>query len=207
MFKANEKLLFIGDSITQDGRFDDEEGLGKGYVRLIHDFLEEHQTIEKPIIVNKGISGNRVTDLEKRWEEDVIREQPDWLSVSIGVNDVWRQLDSPDMVQVLPDHFAEVYRSLLQDVKEKTNAKLIIMEPTIIEEDVASKGNKMLHEYVEITHRLAQDFNGILVPTHEAFLNHLKQPSAPALTTDGVHMNDQGRKLMTDTWLKAVGIR
>ncbi|MDQ0484496.1 SGNH/GDSL hydrolase family protein [Guptibacillus hwajinpoensis] len=190
------KWVFIGDSITDSGRSQDPEGLGSGYVRMIKNELES--TVQ---VVNKGVSGNRITDLEKRWQRDVIEANPSVLSISIGINDVWRQLDHPEMKPVYPDDFKEIFERLLNQTS-KLNTKLVLMEPTIIHEDVHSKGNQMLVPYVEIVRRLAIDYDAILVPTHTVFLEQVKQNNVN-LTTDGVHMTEAGNKLMANTWLEA----
>ena len=190
------KWLFIGDSITDSGRNQDPEGLGSGYVRMIKNELE--RTVQ---VVNKGVSGNRITDLEKRWQRDVIEANPSVLSISIGINDVWRQLDHPEMKQVYPHDFKERFEGLLNQTSKLINTKLVLMEPTIINEDVHSKGNQMLVPYVEIVRRLAINYNAILVPTHTVFLERVKQNDVN-LTTDGVHMTEAGNKLMANTWLE-----
>ena len=77
------------------------------------------------------------------------------------------------------------------------------MEPTVIQEDPESIGNQKLKDYVDIVRKLAKEYNGILVPTHESFLNYLNQKPTYPLTTDGVHMNSAGNMLMATTWLKA----
>src|SRR5690625_2018384 len=114
-----KKLLFIGDSITEWGRFQDPENLGKNYVRLIHDYLKVSYPNKNFEVINRGISGNRITDLEKRWGEDVVGHKPDILSISIGINDVWRQIDQPQMEQVYPEQFRIIYEKLIVDTKEK----------------------------------------------------------------------------------------
>lgn len=200
-FKTGEKIVLIGDSITEDGRFDDPKDIGTGYVSLIHDYINEHLSGLQINVVNKGVGGDRVTDLAERWEEDVISEKPDWVSVSIGINDVWRQLDNPDMEQVSPELFEKTYDELLHTLKEHTKAKLILMEPTIIEEDVNSVGNALLKPYVEIVKKLANKYDAVLVSTHQTFLNFIEKTPKASMTTDGVHMNDLGRKLMATTWL------
>lgn len=199
--KENDKIVFAGDSITEDGRFTDPEGLGQGYVRLIHHYFQEHVADQHIQIVNKGISGNRITDLRERWNEDMIKEDPDWLSISIGINDVWRQLDKPEIEQVDPGQFEHIYRKLLTKTKEQTNAKIIILAPTIIGENARSSGNSLLKAYVEITKKLAVQFNTIYVPLHDTFIHHIEQADHEPLTTDGVHMNDAGRELMAKTWI------
>ncbi|MGM7723290.1 SGNH/GDSL hydrolase family protein [Metabacillus sp. Hm71] len=198
------KILLIGDSITDCGRREDQEGLGNGYVRLIHDYLITTYPSANYQIVNTGIGGNRVTDLAARWQTDVIDHQPDYVSISIGINDVWRQLDRPEIEQVLPEKFSSVYKELLTIVKEETNAHILLMEPTIIAEDVNSTGNKLLKDYVEIVHQLAKAFEATLIPTHKAFIEYLQSESTYKLTTDGVHMNSAGNMLMATTWLRTV---
>jgi len=197
-----KKIVFIGDSITWCWK-SEEDVIGTGYVRLIHDYLKVSDTNQEFEILNQGISGNRVTDLRARFDQDVIGLKPDFVSISIGINDVWRQLDSPEIEQVFPDEFEDVYRSLLLDIKEKTTAKIILMEPTIIGEDVQSEGNLKLKPYVKIVHQLAEEFHAILVPTHEAFLSYLQSGNRDALTTDGVHMTSLGNMLMAKTWIEA----
>lgn len=201
LFKTGDKVILVGDSITEDGRFNDPQRIGEGYVRLIHDYIKENVPDQQIAILNKGISGNRVVDLAERWQADVISQNPDWVSISIGINDVWRQLDSPDIDQITPKQFAAIYRNLLQDLRTQTNANIILMEPTIIEEDVSSEGNRLLKDYVDIVQRLAKAFDATLISTHQTFLNFIEKTPNISLTTDGVHMNDLGRKLMATTWL------
>lgn len=201
MMVGKKKFVFIGDSITESWREEDPENLGTGYVRMIHDYLLVTDPTNRPEIVNKGVSGNRITDLAVRWETDVIAENPDLISISIGINDVWRQLHSPDDEQVRPDKFEQLYRDLLTQVKENTIAEIILMEPTVIVEDIQSEGNKKLLPYIEIVHKLAAEFEATIVPTHDAFLNYLKKRPNYQLTIDGVHMNPAGNFLMAKTWL------
>lgn len=197
-----KKILFIGDSITEWGKPEDPEGLGIGYVRLIHDYLRVTYPATEFSVVNKGIGGDRVTDLANRWEKDVLEEKADLVSISIGVNDVWRQLDNADVEQVTPDVFAEVYEGLL---KQLHDVEVVLMEPTIIEENVEAIGNQKLASYVEIVRELGAKYQATVVPTHKAFLTYLQAESGVMLTTDGVHMNSKGNMLMAKTWLNAAG--
>lgn len=202
--KEYTRILFIGDSITDAGRKEDNDSLGWGYVRIIHDYLQLSYPDKAVEFLNRGIGGDRIIDLENRWQEDVLSLQPDFLSISIGINDVWRQLDHPEMEQVYPERFKEIYEHLLTQVKEKTDAQIIIMEPTIIEEDVNARGNQLLKAYVQVVHEMAQRFDAVVVPTHESFCRYLENEKRKKLTTDGVHMNSLGNMLMAKTWLEAV---
>ncbi|MFP7477997.1 SGNH/GDSL hydrolase family protein [Terribacillus saccharophilus] len=190
-----QRWVFIGDSITECGRFEDPQDIGDGYVKMIQDELAKKKDT---VIINKGVGGNRVTDLAERWEQDVISLHPDLVSISIGINDVWRQLDQPQIEQVYPDEFKAILDKLLS-ATQHTGATLVLMEPTIIEEDSASKGNQMLIPYVEIVRELAAKYDATLIPTHKVFL----QTTQTDLTTDGVHMSEAGNRLMADTWLEA----
>lgn len=197
------RIVFIGDSITEAGRLEDQEKIGTGYVRLLHDYLQTSYPNSFEVL-NKGVSGDRVIDLAKRWENDVLRNNPDILSISIGVNDVWHQLKHRDVKQVYPADFERVYDEILLQAKTQTNAQLVLMEPTIIEEDVHSIGNQKLMAYVEIVRHLADKYQAILVPTHQRFMDFLATNSEYALTTDGVHMNSAGNMLIATSWLKSV---
>ena len=204
VFKQGEKIVLIGDSITSSGRMDDPELIGNGYFRMIRDYY----TLTVPELdlqfFNKGIGGNRVSDLAARWQKDVIDLQPDWVSISIGINDVWRQLDNAGMEQIYPEQFEEIYRNILDRVQAETKAKLILMEPTIIEEDIQSKGNELLIPYVAIVRKLAETYNAKLVPTNQVFLEFLQKKSDFPLTTDGVHMTPAGNLLMAKTWIETI---
>ncbi|MBS2969220.1 SGNH/GDSL hydrolase family protein [Metabacillus sp. KIGAM252] len=198
------KIVFIGDSITDSGRKSDPENLGHGYVRLIRDYYVSEGMSSQIEICNRGVSGNRVTDLATRWERDVINEKPDFLSVSIGINDVWRQLDQPGKKQVLPDEFKEIYEQIINKAIEKTTARLILMQPTVIEEDLQSEGNKKLVPYINTVNELALKYHAILVPAHQAFTEVLQINEGIPLTTDGVHMTSTGNLLMAKSWIHSV---
>ena len=92
LFQSGEKVLFIGDSITDCGRRGDHAPLGSGYVKKVTELITAKYPGRRIEYVNKGIGGDIVEGLEARWDVDVIAEQPDWLSVKIGINNASRQL-------------------------------------------------------------------------------------------------------------------
>lgn len=204
-FKSGQRIVFIGDSITDAGRRQDPQGLGNGYVRLIRDLCSVLHPDLQLEWVNRGISGDTVRHLHERWQRDVIDFQPDWLSVSIGVNDVWRQLDKKGPGVDIPT-YERLYREILDEAVAKTKARLILMEPSLLGEDPDTEGNRMLKPYVACVGRLAQEYGAILVPIHSACLSYLAQRREPALTTDGVHLAGPGIALFATEWLKAVGL-
>src|ERR1700677_1409337 len=115
------KLLMIGDSITDAGRArpigegrNDE--LGRGYVALGDALLNSIYPEAAIRTINVGTSGNTVRDLKDRWQTDVLDLKPDWLSVMIGINDVWRQFDSPPHheIHVHPGEYESTLDELLR---------------------------------------------------------------------------------------------
>jgi lysophospholipase L1-like esterase len=133
IFQPHQKLLFIGDSITDCGRRQEPHApYGSGYVHLARAFLLARYPELQLEIVNRGISGNTVRDLAARWEQDVIAERPDWLSVKIGINDAWRTVAGRLDEAVPLDEYERTYRRLLAGARERTGAQLILMEPYVI---------------------------------------------------------------------------
>src|SRR5436309_12423487 len=97
---ARSKLVMVGDSITDAGRARPVgegrgDALGKGYVMMVEALLGAVYPDQWIRTVNQGISGNTVRDLKARWQTDVLDLAPDWVSIMIVANDVWRQFDSP----------------------------------------------------------------------------------------------------------------
>lgn len=198
------KLLFIGDSITQDNRFDDPRGLGHGYVSLIYDYITL-QLPEKEInVINRGISGDEITHLEKRWDKDVLQNNPDYLSISIGINDAWGQVKRNEKNAEQVHFFKHAYDQLIKQTKQKTNAKIILMEPTIITPNKHSMGQEVLALYVNAVQDLSRKHNTLLVPLFQIFDSFNQSYPQHELTSDGIHMTKLGSILIAKTWLETV---
>src|SRR5689334_13593891 len=90
LLTAHQKILLIGHSITDAGRRGPAAPYGEGYVAMVRNFLLARYPQLGLTFANRGVSGDTVRDLDARWERDVIAERPDWLSIGIGINDVWR---------------------------------------------------------------------------------------------------------------------
>ncbi|MGJ8639625.1 MAG: GDSL-type esterase/lipase family protein [Opitutaceae bacterium] len=115
--ETGQRLLFVGDSITACGRarpVGRSDSLGDGYVQLVESLIAAEYPEQSIEILNTGISGNRITDLELRWQEDVLRLEPNWLSIMIGINDVWRQFDdASNPSQVTLEYYESALRKLV----------------------------------------------------------------------------------------------
>ena len=205
LLEQNKKLVFIGDSITDAGRFQDSDGLGSGYVRLIRDLLLVRHAALEITVVNRGVSGDTVRHLERRWQSDVLDQHPDYLSISIGVNDVWRQLQEPrNPEEVLIEEFEETYRRLLDQTRTKVQSTLFLCDPTVIGEDLHSPHNRLMSPYLECVSRLVRDYEAVHVPMFAAFRDAISSGGAQPWTSDGVHPLSNGHMLMALTFLDTV---
>ncbi|MDG0793333.1 SGNH/GDSL hydrolase family protein [Cohnella ginsengisoli] len=198
IFKNGQKILFIGDSITDSGRKEDPEGLGGGYVRMARDYLSVAYPAISLQIENRGVSGETILDLQSRWQEDVIALQPDWVSVSIGINDEWKEVGVAQ--------YRDTYCELMEKTKKQTGASFILMETTILSENPHDGKNERLLPYNQVIREVAQQFGAILVPQNRLFTSYLGEQQGKTLTVDQVHMNSTGNWLMAMNWLKACGI-
>lgn len=204
-FTAGQKILFIGDSITDCGRRAEYAPYGQGYVSLVRALLlarypELHLTIE-----NRGIGGNTVRHLDERWETDVIAERPDWLSVKIGINDVWRTFDRGGDGAVPIDEYEATYRRLLQRAVDETDCRLIIADPYMIEPDRSHPMRVAMDNYGAVAARLAVEFDAIHVPTQNAIDAALASTSPDDWAADRIHPNLEGHAVIALAFLRAIG--
>ncbi|MGA1531006.1 MAG: SGNH/GDSL hydrolase family protein [Kiritimatiellia bacterium] len=207
------KLLFIGDSITSAARNFDHggEGLGddpygSGYVRQIKALLESGYPENRIRVVNKGVGGHTIRDLADRWQADVLDQQPEWLSIMIGINDVWRQFDAPLMTNrhVYPDEYRATYRDLLNRTRSSLKG-LVIASPYVMDANRDDAMRKRMAEYGQISREMAAEFDGVFVDTQAAFDAFLEHWHFARLGWDRIHPNATGYMIITRAWLNAVG--
>jgi len=210
-FQKHDKLVMIGDSITDcDRKRPDGEGLfdpyGKGYVNMVKAFLDARYP-ECPVrVVNKGNSGNTVRDLAKRWQEDVLDQTPNWVSIMIGINDVWRQFDSPKMTEfhVGLDEYEQTLESLVLQTLPHVKG-LILVTPYFIESNREDAMRKRMDAYGAVVKTVAARHSTLFVDTQAGFDEMLKHMHPMALAWDRVHPNTSGHALIAQCFLKAVG--
>ncbi len=204
VLQAGQTIVLIGDSITDCGRGDAETPWGGGYVRQVRSLSLAKRPDRAIHFVNTGVGGDTILNLQQRWEADVLAHRPQWLSISIGVNDVWRQVKGdPGGVDI--GEFSAVYRELLELTRSRlSGCGFILMTPGVIGEDPDSEGNRLLQPYIATVKQLAAKFNAFCVPIHETMLDSVAA-GGPTLTDDGVHPNDIGHSLMALTWLTSLG--
>ena len=209
--KENFTFLFQGDSITDGNRTrntDWNHVMGHGYQYIIASKLWYELPEKKFHFFNRGISGNKVTDLGKRWDIDTIALKPDLLSILIGINDINASIGGDK--NFTAESFEEKYRALLQKTKNELPAvQLVLCEPFILPVGKV-KGKWDLYDteikkYQAIVKKLAIEFKAIHIAFQLAFDKVLQKAPADYWIWDGIHPMPAGHELMAREWVKQVG--
>lgn len=205
LFGPRQKILFIGDSITDADRRRQSAPYGAGYVSLVRNFIVARYPELHLRLVNQGIGGNTTRDLLARWETDVLAEQPDWLSLKIGINDVWRGFrGNPHEAVPLTEYVANL-RNLLDQTRARTDARLILLTPYMIEADRAHPMRAEMDRYGEAVTALAQEYGAVPVDTQAVFDAALQHTTPEDWAADQIHPNGPGYALIALAFLRAVG--
>lgn len=208
--QKNDKLVMIGDSITDAERARPVgEGLfgaiGKGYVALVDAMIASTHPELKIRVVNMGCSGDTVRSMKDRWETDVFNLKPDWVSIMIGINDVWRQFDTPLMPH-LQVHLEE-YETTLDELVARTQPKVkgvILATPYYLEPNRQDKMRARMDEYGQVVKKLARKHGTLLVDTQAAFDRVLKHIYPATLAWDRIHPTITGHMVLARAFLKAM---
>lgn len=201
--QPGERIVFLGDSITQAG---DKPG---GYVDIARTAVKASFPNAGVEVVGAGISGNKVPDLEKRLERDVLAKKPSAVVIYIGINDVWHSIRD----QGTPKEAFEKGLRGLTDRIRASGARVILCTPSVIGEKSVGENqlDAMLDEYAGVTRSIAADMKTGLVDLRKAFVEHLAvanaaQAKAGVLTSDGVHLNAEGNRFVAERMLEALGV-
>ncbi len=206
----NDTVLFQGDSITDAGRDRNNEwanfgrSLGTGYALLLAAKLLNMFPELDLKIYNRGISGNKVYQLQERWQKDCIDLKPDVLSILIGVNDYWHMRDGHY------DGTTEVYQADFKKLLEETKTalpgvKLVICQPFILTNTSAVDQSwvEPFKVYQQIAQEICDEFDALWVPFQDAFSSAVNLAPEAYWTQDGVHPSTAGAQLMADTWMNS----
>ncbi len=210
VIQRSSKLVFIGDSVTDCDRGrpvgEAHAGVGNGYVLMVSSLLEAACPEHGVRVVNVGTSGNTVRDLAARWKTDVTDLAPDWLSVMIGINDVWRHFDTrlaPEWQVPLPE-----YERTLEGLVSASRPRLkgiVLMTPYMIEPNRADPMRAMMDSYGEAVRRVAGRTGAVLVDLQAAFDEVTGRVHSYAYSCDRIHPNASGHMVIARALLKAVG--
>jgi lysophospholipase L1-like esterase len=211
--KNGEKIAFLGDSITAGGW-----GSPSGYVRLVIAGLEANGIKAEP--VPAGISGHKSDQMLARLDKDVLSKKPQWMTLSCGVNDVWhgpRGVPLDDAMAKAGTYDDKVstrgtYKKNITAIIDQAQAagvKPVMLTATVIQENLDSKENCLIAPYNAFLRELAKEKLLPMADLNAMFQERIKaedKPNVKVLTSDGVHMNVEGNKLMAVGVLQALGL-
>lgn len=206
------KWIMIGDSITDAGRTRPVgEGLfdpmGRGYSCFVNALVGACHPELRIRIVNMGCSGDTVRSLKARWQTDVFDLKPDWVSIMIGINDVWRQFDTPLMPEghVLIKEYETTLRELVKSTLPRVKG-LVLATPYYIEPNRKDPMRATMDRYGAVVKKIAKDNRLILVDTQAAIDKALKTQHPNALAWDRVHPNQVGHMVLAKAFVDAIGL-
>ncbi|HEY5227293.1 MAG TPA: SGNH/GDSL hydrolase family protein [Opitutaceae bacterium] len=207
---SGTRLLFIGDSVTDCGRARPvgtgaKGTLGGGYVAMVDASLSAVGTTPPIEVLNTGTSADTVRHLALRWEADVLAHKPDWLSVMIGINDVWRQFDGNSAAAVMPEEYERVYEELLARTQPGLKG-LVLMSPYYVQDKRTDPLRARMDEYGAIVKRIAKRRGAVFVDVQTAFDAMLARRHYSELAADRVHPTPEGHRILAVAFLKAVGL-
>jgi len=205
-------ILFQGDSITDCGRSRENfDNVGTGYPLLVKSLLGyEHP--ESFQFQNRGISGNRIVDVYARIKADIINLKPDYMSILIGVNDVWHEFGNHNGVDA--DKFEKIYGMLIEEIRAALpDIKIMILEPFCLRasatentEEYPDKWNTFRTEVEKraLKARAVSEKYGLtFVPLQEKLDKAAETTENTYWLADGVHPTAMGHELIKREWLKA----
>lgn len=207
-FKKGQTVLFQGDSITDCGRDrNDISSLGCGYpdkVAKIYNALFADNGVK---FVNKGVSGDRTKDVLARYKTDILDIKPDFISILIGINDVWRRYD--DAKDPTPaEKFRENYETILKNIKRDLPAtKIMIIEPFLLYNAEKYSWHEDLDPKLLVVRELAAKYADYYISLNGIFAGlEIITYKPEELSGDGVHPEDLGHRIIALEYLKTLGI-
>lgn len=199
-----KRIVFQGDSITDAWRSVEDLHLGTGYPVLVAGELGMKYP-GKYEFINRGISGNRIIDLYARVKRDIINLKPDILSILIGVNDVWHELDMKNGVDA--EKFYVIYSMLIEEIKQVLpEIRIIIMEPFVLKGTATEEKWYVFDDEVkkraQKAYNVAKKYGLEFVKLQEKFDAAVQVCPPEYWLIDGVHPSVAGHGLIKEEWLK-----
>ncbi|OPG09044.1 GDSL family lipase [Streptomyces sp. GKU 895] len=214
--RPDSTVMFTGDSITDSGRLDSGQRLGSGYaLRIAGEWGLRHP--DRAVTwLNSGIAGDKVRDLEARWQTDVLDVRPDVVSILVGINDVgWHSYDPHGHV-ISTLEYAEAYDRLLAPLAE-AGTQLVLIEPfllpirgsvevgdVILDEEVRRQWRADLDPKIQAVRELARSYGAHLLAADGLFAGLAATTGPEYWAADGVHPTAPGHAALAEAWLRLV---
>jgi lysophospholipase L1-like esterase len=215
-FLGTEKgltILFQGDSITDGNRGRNEDPnhiMGHGYAFSIASRVGADFPTAGYKFYNRGTSGNTITDLKNRWQQDTLDIKPDVLSVLVGINDAALLVHKTIVGENDIDKFENTYRQLLQQSKDENPGILLVLCLPFVFANITEKADLyagIIAKLKERVKRLSLEFNAVLVDFSPVFEKAIKQAPVSYWIWDGIHPTVPAHELMAREWIKQVSTR
>lgn len=199
------RILFQGDSITDAGRDRrNYRNMGNGYPKYAVELIKEAHPDTEFDFINLGIGGNRTDQLFDRLYKDAIALEPDVISILIGINDVWHR-HGGEKVATTDAQIELNYRTILDELKSKTNAKIMILSPYLLDCEGKDAIREDLKTVLPIIRGLAEEYADVYVPLDEYFEEAMKtMPEPRYYSADGVHPNQNGAAFIGKLYAEAI---
>ena len=202
-------FLFQGDSITDAGRDDEKQGLaglGCGYAFLLASEIENNHK-DKIDFINRGKSGDRITDVYARIKEDIINLKPDYMSILIGVNDVSHELTMN--CGVSPKKFRMIYGMLIDEIREVLpDIKIVILEPFVLKGTATEKlwndFDREVRILAEISKQVAEEYETDFIPLHKKCDALSSDGNTEYWSADGIHPTLAGHEVLKNELKKVL---
>lgn len=205
-------VLFVGDSITDCNSYNPvnhtRTHMGYGYAMMAMAKIDFEEP-EKYTFLNRGISGNRIVDIYARMKKDILNLKPDYISILVGVNDVWHELDEQNGVSA--EKYERIYKMLVEEIlQELPDVKMAIFEPYVLPGSATQSTEEQPERWETFSsevaargraaRRVAEAFNLPFVLIQEKF-SALNDAYPGHWTTDGVHPTRSGHEFLKRQWL------
>ncbi|MFI3169402.1 MAG: SGNH/GDSL hydrolase family protein [Faecalibacterium sp.] len=207
--KENSLFIMIGDSVTDGDHArpigDAKDGIGQSYVGIVDALLGSTYRDLNCRVINAGTNGHTSRDLIARWEQDVLAFSPDWVSIMIGINDIWRQFDRP----LDPSWHVKIdaYEKNLIEMIEKTQPitkNIILMTPVFMEPNTLDVVRIAADAYSAVVKKLAVQYSCTFVDVQSAFDQYLKKHHPMSINADRVHPNQLGHTIIAKALLNSI---
>jgi lysophospholipase L1-like esterase len=207
--KANDKIVFIGDSITAAERHRQAYGpLGFGYVHFAGNFLLARYPQLDLRIINTGVNGDTLLDVQRRWEKDCLAHRPNVVSVLVGINDVWQLTMEPDHAPTAstPYEYEVTLGQLLARTRQWCDCRLVLMEPFMFCRDLDNEVRRALTPYIEAVRRLAVRHDATAVFLQREIDRQITTVPPERWSADTVHPYLWAHAWIAQRWLEATGL-
>lgn len=213
LLEQNDILVMCGDSVT-DACKELREGesanqalaWGRGYVYFTKILLDAYYPELNIRVINQGVSGDTSRQLLARFDEDCAQKHPDWVTIMIGVNDIWRQLESAQIKErhVYIDEYERNLCCMIEKLKGKAKG-IILLKPFFMEINRQDLFRRMIDDYGACMAKVAARYDCPVIDTQSYFDKYLETALTYALSNDRVHPNGTGHMIIAKALLNHIG--